>query len=49
MDENIISNENLDDFILSLSTNIDNDVFELFDELTTDIYKDFNSNIYIYE
>ena len=29
MDENIISNENLDDFILSLSTNIDNDVFEL--------------------
>ena len=29
MDENIISNENLYDFILSLSMNIDNDVFEL--------------------
>ena len=29
MDENIISNENLDDFILSLSMNEDNDVFEL--------------------
>ena len=29
MDENLISNENLEDFILSLSRNTDNDFFEL--------------------